>query len=206
MKTFFCVMALSLGAWAGGPAAFDGQRAAPGLSEIVRALREASVTMENASGAAAQPTYKGSTRWTSGGMKGFSALEQLGVQKDAEQTAVARCREDGHLGCAAIASHITSCGSYDCSAEAVAKVVSTPAGMAQKTFKGSSRWTSSSGSGFSGLERLGVEKSADQGALHACESAGMLGCVAIGSHVTNCNTYSCQAESVAIGFEETPRP
>lgn len=186
---------------------FHGRFPEVNLSHLTQDIRSVAADMPDAPGVPlARPTYSGSARWTKNNFTGFSVLEGLGVQKGAEKNAVVKCQEEGLLGCAAVAAHITFCDSYACKASAVAKVVQVPQGSVQKTIKGDAKWTKSNLQGFDTLERLGVEKSADQDALARCQGEGLNGCVAIGSQIASCDSYACAATSVAIGFDQAAKP
>ena len=127
------------------------------------------------------------------GSSGFSALEQLGVRKDAEGRAVAKCQAQGLLGCVAIGSTIGTANTYTCSATGTAlALVPVPGAV---VFSASKQWTGSEG--FSALEQLGVRKSAEERAVAQCQAQGLLTCVAIGSTIDSCNTYSCSATGMA---------
>ncbi len=143
--------------------------------------------------------FTGSSSWSDGD---FGDLQRLGVQKDAENDAVLRCRSAGKLNCVVAGSQITSCSSGDkCQATATAIAIDVPSGAAPKTFKGSSSYGDGDyDSGYNSLERLGVQKDAENRAVQQCRDAGMLNCFATGSSISSCNDYCCKADGTAIGF------
>lgn len=146
---------------------------------------------------ASVPTFSGNSRWTKSSYGYFGALEQLGVMKSAEQNAVIKCLENGNISCAATASQITNCNNYSCEANATARALPSRKGT---SVKGSSRWTQSSYKHFDALEQLGVLKSAEQNAVLKCQEQGLSDCAPIGSQITNCSNYSCEASALAVGF------
>jgi hypothetical protein len=66
-------------------------------------------------------------------------------------------------------------------------------------FTGGSRWTGSSG--FDPLEVLGVQGDAENKALAKCQAEGFLNCVVTGSHITSCDSYTCEASATARDLE-----
>ncbi|MFA6435460.1 MAG: hypothetical protein WCW52_12280 [Elusimicrobiales bacterium] len=135
--------------------------------------------------------FQASCSWNSPNGNGFTALKQLGVRKDAEEKAIAKCQAEGLLGCVAIGSNIDSCNAYNCGATGRALSLIPVAGA--PVFSASSDWNSGDGKGFGALEQLGIRKDAEEKALAKCQAEGLLGCVAIGSNIDSCNAYNCGA-------------
>lgn len=149
---------------------------------------------------ASQAVFKGHSRWTKSGYSEFSPLEQLGVQRSAENDAVLACQEAGHDNCVPLNSKISTCNGFACEADALAGLFTVSAGAAIKVFKGQSEWKKSSYSEFSPLEQLGVEKSAEDKAVMNCQSEGLSGCAGFKALVASCNGFSCQGEALAKGY------
>lgn len=135
--------------------------------------------------------FQGEASWS--GSNGFGALEQLGVRKSAEEKAISKCQAQGLMGCVAIGSTIGECNSYKCSATATALPLVPVSGAV--VFSAPSSYSGSGG--FSPLEQLGVRKSAEERAVAKCQAQGLLGCVAIGSTINECNSYKCAATGMA---------
>lgn len=82
--------------------------------------------------------------------------------------------------------------------------VAAAAAAAPTIFTGDSGWTKNSSGGFDPLEVLGVQGDAENKALAKCQAAGFLNCVITGSHITSCNSYSCDASATARDLEMLP--
>jgi|GEM_PF-3758226 len=66
-------------------------------------------------------TVKGSSEWKSPNFFEFDSLEQLGVEKDAEDKALMACQSEGLSSCVGIGARITVCNGAFCRGEALAK-------------------------------------------------------------------------------------
>lgn len=135
--------------------------------------------------------FQGQSSWSA--TNGFSALEQLGVRKAAEERAVSKCQSQGLLGCVAIGSTLGTCNTYTCEATGTAFQLVPVAGAS--VYTANSSWNGSNG--FSALEQMGVRKDAEERAISKCQASGQLTCVAIGSNIDTCNTYTCGATGMA---------
>lgn len=150
----------------------------------------AGTAVASAIGSKAANVFHGtSTTQTTGSLPG-----RFGVQKDAEELAIANCMSKGFSTCRVIGSVIESCNNGLCVANATAAPLIPVPGA--KVFSATDEWL---GSGYSGLEQRGVRKSAEDMAVYKCQSEGFMGCVAIGSTMGNCasSTYKCAATGMA---------
>ena len=163
----------------------DLDKRAPALPKPVAKLVECPKPNNNAA------VFQGTARWSSD--HGFSAVEQLGVRKSAEEKAVANCQAEGLLGCVAIGSTIIACNSDVCGAAGT--VFSLVPVTGAEVFSAKMSWTADNG--FSPLMQLGVRKSAEEAAVAKCQAKGLLGCVAIGSTIDSCDDYKCTASARA---------
>lgn len=169
--------------------------AADGFAVDVAGLKKGAAVLPEPAATAvdnkAGNVFQGGATWK--GSNGFGALEQLGVRKSAEENAVAKCQAQGLSGCVAIGSTISECNTYKCSATATAIPLIPVSGAV--VFSAASKYSGSSG--FGALERLGVRKAAEEQAVAKCQTQGLLGCVAIGSTISECDTYKCAATGMA---------
>ncbi|MDD5657445.1 MAG: hypothetical protein PHF00_09360, partial [Elusimicrobia bacterium] len=109
------------------------------------------------------------------------------------------CREKTFRPCVAIASNIDSCGNSKCEATALAKAFAPVGGAAAQVVTETKTLTAQVG--ISPLERLGIRKSAEDGAAMKCQEQGLLGCVVMGSEITACEGSECKATAAAVGFK-----
>lgn len=173
-------------------ASLQGMAGTTAAAESIKSLPGVAV----AAAVATMPTvYTGGSSWT--GSNGFSALETLGVQGDAENRAMAKCQAAGGLNCVVTGSQIISCNSHECEATATARELEVVPGAQFETVSRGSRWTANNG--FSALERHGVEKSARNDARALCQQKGLLDCVILGSTIDFCDRYECKATATARG-------
>ena len=169
-------------------------RFAVDLKDLHGSLKTEAARMQKV--AAAPVTYSGRSRWTHNQYHAFSALEQLGVKKSAEEGAVMQCQRAGRLNCAAINSEIRSCNGWACEGAALARSLG---GGPRTPVQGHSRWTRNRFDHFGALEQLGVRKAAEDHAVLACQRAGYSDCAAISSSIDLCNGWACEASAIASG-------
>jgi hypothetical protein len=132
-KTILAVLAAGLAftaiGFAAESAAFN--TLADGAKKSVLPAAKLAAVVEKDRGA--NKVYKATTQWTKdnsnvtyNGIAKFSALEQLGVERSAEKTALQQCSAAGERSCFVSSVHITECNVFGpgsdtvCIAEAVA--------------------------------------------------------------------------------------
>ncbi|MBI4425926.1 MAG: hypothetical protein HY554_19505, partial [Elusimicrobia bacterium] len=161
---------------------FDGAK--PGASAAAAAVPAIGPTKEVAAQSAPQAVpqppqipqrphvYTMSTSWRRGILGfGFSALEKLGMQAEAENAALTACKAAGNIHCEVTDSSLVSCNLLECSAKATARDVRPSSGDLYEMVSGQSgriRFAKE----FSALEKLGIEKSARDAALGLCQWRG----------------------------------
>ncbi|MCM2268181.1 MAG: hypothetical protein NDI60_10465 [Elusimicrobiales bacterium] len=146
---------------------------------------------------AARPqTFEAEAAWTLG-KPAVTAIKRLGIMKAAEKAAVLKCRAQGLDTCVAVTSRVTGWDHFTLTGAATARALTPVKGA---VFTADVRW-SVPGSGFNGLERLGVQKDAEDAAIAKCRNAGHFACFAADSLLTACDKYGCAASAVVLAFQ-----
>jgi hypothetical protein len=157
-----------------------------------------------------------------GSRPSFNELEQLGVQRAAEEDALWSCTSAGYQGCVALAVRMTSCNGFGsgptttiaCSAQATASDRQNAAGAFGPPVQGKATYTKGyciecgdPRPSFNDLEELGVQRAAETDAISQCTNAGFQNCAVLAVRLSGCNdfgpgpstTIGCSAQATATG-------